>query len=417
MVVSSQSDSGIPKPDLFISNMKKVFIVSAARTPFGSFLGELSSLSATQLGAIVVKDAVKRAGIIPEDVEELIMGNVVSANLGQAPARQAAINGGLKAETICTTVNKVCASGMKAIAFAAESIMLGYNNIVVAGGMESMSNAPYYIEKARKGYKYGDAKLIDGVLKDGLWDTFNQFEMGEAGEQTSAEYNISREEQDAYAIESFRRAIHANKEGLLKEEIVPVEVIDKSKKTITITEDEQYKKADFEKIPKLKPVFRKDGTITAANASPLSDGASALVLMSEEKMKSMNVKPIARILSFADAAQLPQRFTTSPSLAIPKALERAGLRSEDVDYYEINEAFAVVSIINNRLLNLDPSRVNIYGGAISMGHPLGASGAKIVTTLISALRQKKGKTGVAGICNGGGGASAMVISVSDLPSF
>lgn len=389
--------------------MKKVFIVSAIRTPLGRFSGELSSLSATKLGSIALEEAVKRTGINSSEIQEVFMGNVLSANLGQAPARQAAIFGGLKPEVICTTINKVCASGMKAIMLGAESIMLGNNDVVVAGGMESMSNAPYYLAKARKGYRYGHAELIDGLIKDGLCDVFNNFEMGNAAELCAREYNISRQEQDAFAIESYRRAAKANEEGWAKNEIIPIEIPRKGKVSLIISEDEQYKKADFDKMPRLKPVFQKGGTVTAANSSPLSDGASALVLMSEEKMKALGIKPLVRILSFADAAQAPEWFTTSPSIVIPKAISKAGIKIDDVDYFEINEAFAVVSIVNNRLLKLDPEKVDIFGGAVSLGHPLGASGARIVTTLINVLNQKNGKLGVAGICNGGGGASAIVL--------
>jgi len=389
--------------------MKEVFIVSAIRTPLGRFSGALASFSATQLGSMAVKEAVRKSGIDSSEIQELIFGNVLSANLGQAPARQVAIFGGLKPEVICTTVNKVCASGMKAIMFGAESIMVGNNDIVVAGGMESMSNSPYYLDKARKGYRYGHAQLIDGLIKDGLWDVYNNFEMGGAAELCAKECNISRQEQDAFAMESYKRAAKANKEGWVKNEIVTIEVPRKGKESLFVSEDEQYKKADFDKIPHLKPVFKKGGTVTAANSSPLSDGASALVLMSEEKMKALGVSPIAKIISFADAAQKPEWFTTSPSIAIPKALKKAGIKINDVDYFEINEAFSVVSIINNRLLKLDPEKVDIFGGAVSLGHPLGASGARIVTTLINVLNQKNGSIGVAGICNGGGGASAIVI--------
>jgi len=389
--------------------MKKVFIVSAIRTPFGTYLGGLAPLSATQLGGIVVKEAVKKIGIDINEVQEVMMGNVLSANEGQGPARQAAIFGGLKPEVICTAVNKVCASGMKSIAFGAQSIMLGFNDVVVVGGMESMTNAPYYLDKARKGYHYGHSQLIDGLIKDGLWDVYNNFEMGNAAELCAKEYKITREEQDAFAIESYKRATKANEEGWLKSEIVPVKIPLKGEGILVISEDEQFKKVNYDKIPKLKPVFQKDGTVTAANASPLSDGACALVLMSEEKMKALGVKPMAKILSFADAAQAPEWFTTSPSKAIPKALSLAGKKIKDVDYFEINEAFSVVSIVNNRLLDLDPAKVDVFGGAVSIGHPLGASGARIITTLINILNKKNGTIGAAGICNGGGGASAMVI--------
>lgn len=388
--------------------MKEVYIISAVRTPIGSFGGSLSSQSASQLGAIAIKGAVERAGIEPSQVQEVFMGNVLSANIGQAPATQAAKYAGLP-DIPATAVNKVCASGTKAIMFAAQSIALGENDIVVAGGMESMSNVPYYLDKARNGYRLGDGQIIDGLVKDGLWDVYNNYHMGSAAELCASDCNISREDQDAYAIESYKRSQGAQSDGKFKDEIIPVEIKDKKGEITLIDEDEEVKAVKFEKIPSLKPVFKKDGTVTAANASTLNDGAAALVLMSRSKAEELGLKPLAKILSYADAQQAPEWFTTSPSKAIPRALERAGIEPEKVDFYEINEAFSVVSIANNRILELDPSRVNIHGGAVSMGHPLGASGARIIVTLIHVLKQNGGKIGVAGICNGGGGASAMVI--------
>lgn len=389
--------------------MKEVYIVSAVRTPIGSFGGILSGISATQLGSVAIKAALARAGIAASEVQEVFMGNVVSANLGQAPARQAAVFAGLPHEVVCTTVNKVCASGTKAIMFGAQSIMLGINDVVVAGGMESMSNIPYYIEKARFGYKYGDGKLIDGLQKDGLWEVYHNYAMGNAADNTAKELNISREAQDAYAIESYKRAAQATGKGLFKEEIVPVEVPQRGKEVLLVTEDEEYKNVNFDKIPTLKPVFSKEGTVTAANASTINDGAAAIVLMSKEKADALGIKPLAKIRGFADAEQSPEWFTTSPALAIPKAIRQAKISADEVDYYEINEAFSVVAIANMDKLNLDPSRVNIHGGAVALGHPLGCSGARIVATLANILNQKNAHLGVAGICNGGGGASAIVL--------
>ncbi len=388
--------------------MREVVIVSAVRTPIGSFGGSLASLSATQLGAIAIKAAIEKAGIKPEQVQEVLMGNVLSANLGQAPATQAAKFAGLP-DLPATTINKVCASGTKAIMMAAQSIALGENDIVIAGGMESMSNVPYYLDKARNGYRLGNGEITDGLVKDGLWDVYNNYHMGSAAELCASECKISREEQDAYAISSYNRAQKAQSEGKFKSEIVPVEIKDRKGEITLFTEDEEAKAVKFEKIPSLKPVFKKEGTVTAANASTLNDGAAALVLMSKEKAKELGLKPLAKILAYADAQQAPEWFTTSPSKAIPKALERAGLSLAQVDYFEINEAFSVVSIANNQAMNLNPDKVNVNGGAVAMGHPLGASGARIVVTLIHVLAQNKGKIGVAGICNGGGGASALVI--------
>jgi acetyl-CoA C-acetyltransferase len=388
--------------------MKAVYIVSATRTPIGSFGGSLATLSATQMGALVIKSAVEKSGLKPDHVQEVYMGNVMSANLGQAPATQAAIFAGLP-YLPATTVNKVCASGMKALMLAAQSIALGQNDIVVAGGMESMSNVPYYLDKARNGYRLGNGQIIDGLVKDGLWDVYNDYHMGSAAELCATECNISREEQDAFAIESYHRAQKAQAEGKFKDEITPVELKDKKGDVTLFADDEEPNAVKFDKIPTLKPVFKKDGTVTAANASTLNDGAAALVLMSKEKADELGIKPLARIISYADAQQAPEWFTTAPSKAIPLALHRAGLSAGQIDYFEINEAFSVVSIANNQQLNLDPAKVNVNGGAVSMGHPLGASGARIIVTLLHVLQQNGGKFGAAGICNGGGGASAMVI--------
>jgi acetyl-CoA C-acetyltransferase len=389
--------------------MKKVFIVSVARTPVGTFGGALAGFSAPQLGSIAIKGALEKAKIKPEIVSEVFMGCVLQAGMGQAPATQAMIYAGIPNSVPSTTINKVCASGSKAVMLGAESIMLGINDVVVAGGMESMSNVPYYLDKARNGYRLGHGQITDGLVKDGLWDVYSDFHMGNAGELCARENNISREEQDAFATESYVRAKAAFEKNAFKDEIVPIEIPVRGKDPITMTEDEQYTKVNFDKLKTLKPVFDKAGTITAANASPLSDGASAFVLMSEDKMNELGLKPIAEILGFADAAQAPEWFTTTPALAIPKALKMAGVDAKDVDYYELNEAFAVVGIINNKLLGLDPKKVNVYGGAIALGHALGSSGSRILATLTSILHNEGGSIGVTGICNGGGGASAIVI--------
>ncbi|WP_448698474.1 acetyl-CoA C-acyltransferase [Mucilaginibacter sp. AW1-3] len=388
--------------------MNEVYIVAATRTPIGSFGGSLSSLSATQLGAIAIKSAVERSGLKPGQINEVYMGNVLSANLGQAPATQAAKFAGLP-DMPTTTINKVCASGAKAIMLAAQSIALGQNDVVIAGGMESMSNVPYYLDKARTGYGLGNGQITDGLIKDGLWDVYNDFHMGSAAELCAIECHVSREDQDAYAIESYNRALKAQSENRFADEITPVEVKDKKGNITTVTDDEDPKAVKFDKIPTLKPVFKKEGTVTAANASALNDGAAALILMSKQKAEELGIKPLARVVAYADTQQEPERFTTAPSKAVPLAIHRAGLKNEDVDYFEINEAFSVVSIANNQLMKLDPARVNVNGGAVALGHPLGASGARIVVTLLSVLQQNKGKYGVAGICNGGGGASAIVI--------
>ena len=390
--------------------MKEVYIISATRTPIGSFGGALSGMSATQLGATVIRSAVTKAGLKPEQVQEVYLGNVLSANIGQAPATQAAIFAGLPPMP-ATTVNKVCASGLKAIMLGAQSIALGHNDIVVTGGMESMSNVPYYLDKARNGYRLGNGQIIDGLVKDGLWDVYNDYHMGSAAELCAAECHISREDQDAFAIESYKRSQKAQAEGRFSDEITPIELKDKKGEITLFSHDEEPAAVKFDKIPSLKPVFKKDGTVTAANASTLNDGAAAVVLMSKEKADELGIKPLAKIVSYADAQQAPEWFTTAPAKAIPLALQRADLSLEQIDYFEINEAFSVVAIANNQQLKLDPAKVNTNGGAVSLGHPLGASGARIVVTLLHVLQQNSGKYGVAGICNGGGGASAMVIEL------
>jgi acetyl-CoA C-acetyltransferase len=389
--------------------MKEVYVISAVRTPMGSFGGSLASVSATRLGAAAIKGAVAKAGIKPEDVTEVFMGNVLQANVGQAPARQAALFAGLPNAVVCTTVNKVCASGMKAIMLGAQSIMLGDNEVVVAGGMESMSQVPFYSDATRWGNKYGNTTFIDGLAKDGLTDVYSNTPMGNSAELCAKECKLSREEQDAYAIESYKRSAAAWAAGKFNDEIVGVEIPQRKGDAIVINHDEEYKNVKFEKIPELKPVFQKDGTVTAANASTMNDGAAALVLMSKEKANQLGLKPIAIIKGFADAAQAPEWFTTAPSLAIPKAIAKAGLKQSDIQFYEINEAFSAVALANNKELGLDASKVNVNGGAVSLGHPLGCSGARIIVTLIHVLKQNKAKYGAAGICNGGGGASALIV--------
>ncbi len=389
--------------------MREVYIVSAVRTPMGSFNGKLSGISAPKLGSIAIKGALDRIDLDKNEVQEVFMGNVIQANLGQAPARQAAIFAGLNETTPCTTINKVCASGMKAIMLGAQSIMLGDNDTVIAGGMENMSQAPYYLDKARTGYKYGNGSIIDGLTKDGLIDVYNNYPMGNAAELCAKECNISREDQDEFAIESYKRSAKAWEDGKFKDEIIAVEIPQRKGDPIIMDEDEEYKNVFFDKIPNLRPVFDKEGTVTAANASTINDGASALVLMSKEKMESLGLKPLAKIVSYADAAQAPEWFTTAPAKALPRAVEKANLKIEDLDAVELNEAFSVVGIANTQQMNLDPAKVNINGGAVSLGHPLGNSGSRIIVTLIHVLKQNNGKYGGAGICNGGGGASAMVI--------
>ncbi|MBK6949818.1 MAG: acetyl-CoA C-acyltransferase [Haliscomenobacter sp.] len=389
--------------------MNEVYVLSAVRTPIGSFGGMLSGMSATQLGALAIRGALEKAGVDPREVEEVLMGNVISANLGQAPARQAALGAGIGVNVPCTTINKVCASGMKAVMFGAQAIQLGQAGLIVAGGMESMSNIPYYVPSARWGSKYGNMELVDGLAKDGLTDAYDHLAMGVSADRTAAKFGISRQEQDAFAIRSYRQAAQTTAKGLFQDEIVPVPVPQRKGDPILLTEDEEYKKVDFEKIPTLRPAFTPDGTVTAANASTINDGASALVLASKAKVEALGLKPIARIVSYADAEQEPQWFTTSPILAAPKALQWAGMTAADIDFFEVNEAFAVVPMAFYRELGIPEDKMNVFGGACAIGHPLGASGARIITTLHNVLRQHGASTGLAAICNGGGGASAIVI--------
>lgn len=389
--------------------MKEVYIVSAVRTPIGSFGGSLAGVPATKLGSIAVKAALQRINLDPKHVQELFIGNVIGAGLGQAPATQVAVGAGLGYEIPCTLINKVCASGMKAIMLGAQSIMLGANDVVVAGGMENMSSIPYYLLKARYGYKYGNGEVVDGLTYDGLTDVYNRCAMGVCADNTAKEMKISREEQDAFAIGSYKRSAAAWAAGKFKDEVIPVELTGRKGEVTLFGEDEEYKNVNFDKIPGLKPVFTKEGTVTAANASTINDGAAAVVLMSKEKAKELGVTPIARIRGFADAAQDPMWFTTAPSLAIPKAMKMAGVDKKDVAFYEINEAFSAVALANNIKLGLDNNIVNVNGGAVALGHPLGASGARITITLANVLKQNNASIGVAGICNGGGGASALVL--------
>lgn len=389
--------------------MKTVYIVSAVRTPIGAFNGSLAAVSAPQLGAVAIKGALAKAGISPEMVEEVFMGNVISAGMGQAPATQAMIYAGIPNTVPATVVNKVCASGSKAIMMAAQTIMLGINDVVVAGGMESMSNIPYYLDKARNGYRLGHGTILDGMVKDGLWDVYNDYHMGNAAELCAREYKFTREDQDAFAIESYTRAQNAYAKNAFADELVSVEIPQRGKDPIVVSVDEEYTKVNFEKLKTLKSAFEKDGTITAANASKLNDGASALVLMSEEKVKELGLKPLAKIIAFADAAQAPEWFTTAPALAVPKALKWAGVDIKDVDFFELNEAFSVVGLANTQLLGIDANKVNVRGGAVALGHPLGSSGSRIVVSLAHILKAEGGRYGVTGICNGGGGASAIVI--------
>ena len=389
--------------------MQKIFILSAVRTPIGSFGGSLSSVAAPILGATAIRKAVEKSGIEPNLVEELIFGNVCSANVGQAPARQATLLAGLSNKTNVTTINKVCASGMKAIIFGSQSIELGQNDIVVAGGMESMSQIPFYLAKARYGYGYGNGELIDGLAKDGLTDVYNNKAMGCFADATASKYEVSRAEQDAFAVQSYQRSAAAWASGMFADEVVSVEITDKKGNIKVISEDEEYKNVNFDKIPTLRPVFNKEGSVTAANASTINDGAAALVLASTEIVERDNLKPIAKIIAYADAEHEPEWFTTAPIMATEKALKRAGLSIEDIDFFEINEAFAVVPITFCKNFNISQEKVNIFGGAVSLGHPLGCSGARIVTTLINVLHQKNAKYGLAAICNGGGGASAIII--------
>ncbi|SKB44433.1 acetyl-CoA C-acyltransferase [Dyadobacter psychrophilus] len=389
---------------------EEVFILSAARTPIGSFGGSLSSVHAAKLGATAIQGAIEKAGVASEQVQEVIMGNVISANLGQAPARQAALYAGLPSGVICTTINKVCASGMKAVVFGAQSIQLGDADLIVAGGMESMSQVPYYLPKARNGYGYGNGEIIDGLLKDGLVDVYDQIGMGLCGDRTAEKYDISREEQDAFAIRSYTKSAESTANGFFQREIKAVEVPSpKGGESTIVSEDEEFKKVKFEKIPFLKPAFSKDGTVTAANASTINDGASALVIAGRDFVKNNGIKPIARIVAYADAEQEPAWFTTTPVLATQKVLTKAGMSLSQIDYFEVNEAFAVVALAYIKMLDLDIDKVNVFGGAVSLGHPLGSSGSRIITTLISVLEQNNGRYGLASICNGGGGASAVII--------
>lgn len=389
--------------------MKEVYIVSAVRTPIGSFNGSLASVPATRLGAAAIKGALSKINLDPSEVNEVLMGCVLQAGLGQAPARQAAIYAGIGDNVPCTTVNKVCASGMKALSMAAQSIALGDAEVIVAGGMENMSAAPHYLPNSRTGTKLGNITMLDGMVYDGLTDAYDQKHMGTCADLCATEYKISREEQDEFAINSYKKAAEAWSKGAFKDEVVPVEVPQRRGEPVVVAEDEEYKNVKMEKIPQLRPVFTKDGTVTAANASTINDGAAALVLMSKEKAEALGLKPLAKIVSYADAAQAPEWFTTAPSKAIPKALKKANLETSDIDYWELNEAFAVVGLANIKELGLDASKVDVHGGAVALGHPLGCSGARIIVTLINVLKQNNARKGCAAICNGGGGASAMVI--------
>jgi acetyl-CoA C-acetyltransferase len=387
---------------------KTVYILSAVRTPIGSFLGGLSAISATKLGSIAIKAAVERSGVSVDHIDEVFMGNVLQAGVGQAPARQAALGAGLGQNVPCTTVNKVCASGMKSIMLGAQSILAGDNHVVVVGGMESMSQTPHYVS-GRNGTKFGNITMLDGITKDGLLDVYSNVPMGNCAELCAKEYNITREDQDAFAIESYRRAAAAWEAGKFNDEIVAVPVPQRKGDPVMMSKDEEFTNVFLDKIPTLRPAFDKEGTITAANASTINDGASALVLASEEMVQKLGLKPLAKIVSYADAAQAPEWFTTSPSIAIPKALEKAGLSTSDVDFWELNEAFSVVGIANTKILGLDPAKVDVNGGAVALGHPLGNSGSRVIVTLLHVLKQNNAKIGGAGICNGGGGASAMII--------
>ena len=389
--------------------MKNVYIVAAKRTPMGSYGGSLSSFTAPQLGAFAIDGALKSAGLTAESIDEVILGNVCSANLGQAPARQAALAAGLPQSVPCTTINKVCSSGMKSMMFGAMQIMTGQNEIVLCGGMESMSNVPYYIPNARWGYKYGDSKLVDGLARDGLVDAYDMQAMGVHADSTAEEYGISREDQDRFTIQSYERSAASADNGLFEDEIVPVSVKQRRGPDLVVSEDEEIRKVRFDKIPQLRPAFTKEGTVTAANASTINDGGAAFILASEEAVKKFNLSPLARIVAFADAAREPQRFTTAPVLAAQKILKQSGKSLSEIDFYEVNEAFSVVTLAFNKEMGISEDQVNVNGGAVSLGHPLGASGARIVCTLNSVLKQKNAKTGLATLCNGGGGASAIII--------
>jgi acetyl-CoA C-acetyltransferase len=389
--------------------MNTVYVVSGARTPIGAFNGSLKSFNAPQLGAIAIKEALRRSGINPDAVSEVIMGNVLTSGVGQAPARQAALFAGLPNRVPCMTINKVCGSGLKSVMLGAQAIMTGDADVVVAGGQESMTNTPYLLEKARSGYNFGHAKLVDSMIKDGLWDVYHDYHMGDAAEQTARERSITREMQDAYAVESYHRALAAMEQGLFDEEMIPIEIPQKKGDPVVVKEDEEVRKVNFDKVTSLKPAFQKDGTITAANASSLNDGAAALVLASEAKVKELGLTPMAKIIAQASAAKEPEYFTTAPADAISLALAKAGLTTADIDLYEINEAFSVVSIAVNQLAGLDPAKVNITGGAVAMGHPIGASGARILVTLLHALRRTGARRGLASLCIGGGEASALIV--------
>ena len=391
--------------------MRNVVIVDAKRTPVGSFGGSLSSFSAPELGAATITELMKSSGVKPEQIQEVVFGNVLTAGVGQAPARQAALKAGLSELTPATAINKVCASGMKAIMIAANQIQLEEADVIVAGGMESMSNVPYYLNKHRFGSKLGHAEAQDGIIRDGLWDVYNDFHMGNAAEICARECNISREEQDEFAITSYKRAIKAHEEGYFDDEIIEMKVKDRKGNVSKVKMDEELKRINYDKVPKLNPVFQKDGTVTPANASSINDGAAAVLLMSEEKAEELGYTPLARIVSQASAAKKPEWFTTAPADAIPKAMKRGNIEKDEIDLFEINEAFSVVSLANEQILELDPSKVNIHGGAVSIGHPIGCSGARIIVTLLHALKRTKGRYGCAGICNGGGGASAMVLEM------
>lgn len=391
--------------------MRNVVIVEAKRTPLGSFGGSLSSYSAPELGATTITEIIKTTGIDPKNIQEVVFGNVLTAGIGQAPARQAALKAGLSELTPSTTINKVCASGMKAMMIAANQIQLNEADVIVAGGMESMSNVPYYLKKHRFGSKLGHAEAEDGIIKDGLWDVYNDFHMGNAAEICAKDCNITREQQDEFAIESYKRAIKAHEEGYFDDEVIEMKVKDRKGNVTKVKMDDELKRVNYDKIPELRPVFDKEGTVTAANASSINDGAAAVLMMSEEKATELGFEPIARIMSQASAAKKPEWFTTAPADAMPKALKRAELSKDDIDLFEVNEAFSVVTLANNQILELDPDKVNIHGGAVSIGHPIGCSGARIMVTLIHALKRTGGKYGCAGICNGGGGASSMVVEM------
>jgi acetyl-CoA C-acetyltransferase len=391
--------------------MKEIVIVEAQRTPIGSFGGSLAARTAPELGSLAIIGVLKKSGLAPDHVDEVIMGCVLTAGIGQAPARQAALKAGLHERTPSTTVNKVCASGMKAVMYAANQISAGDAHVIVAGGMESMSNVPYYLPSERFGSKLGHTQALDGIIKDGLWDVYKDYHMGSAAELCARELKISRQDQDNFAIESYKRSSEATKNGYFADEIIKVNIRDRKGNVTEVTEDEEVSKVNFDKIPSLRPVFEKEGTVTAANASSINDGAAALLVMSREKADELGMKPLARILSQASTAKAPEWFTTAPSDAIPRALERAGRKISEIDLFEINEAFSVVSLANNSLLGLDPAKVNIHGGAVSLGHPIGCSGARILVTLLHAMKRTGGKLGCAGICNGGGGASAMVVEM------